>query len=77
MILSRILNKVYGLDRSAPNRRRKNLTKLAEELQQWFRTLPPSMQFNHDEANDNTTPPDVLVLHMQYWSAILMLYRKL
>ena len=76
MILSRILNKVYGLDPLAPNRRGRNLPKLAEELQQWFTALPPLMQLK--ESNDNTAaPPDVLVLHMQYWYAVLTLYRKL
>ena len=75
LILGRILSKIYALDALAASRSRKNLPMLIEELQQWFRTLPPPMRFN--EANSNAASPDVLVLHMQYWSANLLLYRRL
>ncbi|KAK7019960.1 Zn(2)-C6 fungal-type domain-containing protein [Favolaschia claudopus] len=75
-ILSHIVQSIYAL-RPAASRHAEQVV-LDEELEKWRLSLPAHLQ--HDPARTlrsggDTPHPQVLTLHMQYWTAVLLLHR--
>ncbi|KAJ7057212.1 fungal-specific transcription factor domain-containing protein, partial [Mycena amicta] len=76
-ILSQILQSIYALRPQAS--RHVELVVLDGQLEKWRLSLPPHLQYDpavRTSAAEVPLPP-VLTLHMQYWCAVLLLYRPL
>ncbi|KAJ7050446.1 fungal-specific transcription factor domain-containing protein [Mycena amicta] len=74
-ILSQILQSIYALRPQAS--RHVELVVLDGQLDKWRLSLPPHLQYDpavRTSAAEVPLPP-VLTLHMQYWCAVLLLYR--
>lgn len=71
MIVSDILAKIYPVRSSTSTLRRSHLTQLQSNLHQWYIDLPERLRYD----KTHLVPPHVLVLHVQYWSAVLLLNR--
>ena len=73
--MSEIMTRVYPVKWFSENRGRDHLDDLRAALQSWLINLPEPLQLH-----DNSKPvpaPNVLALHIEYYSAELLLYRAL
>ena len=75
VIIGTIMDKMHGLDPASFEHRGKHLPKIRDDLDYWFFRLPTRLRLN--ETSHNTINPNALVLHMQYWTAVLLLHRNL
>ncbi|KAF7293007.1 Zn(2)-C6 fungal-type domain-containing protein [Mycena indigotica] len=74
-ILSQMLQSIYAL--RPQGSRHAELVVLDGDLEKWRLALPPHLQYDpavRMSAAEVPLPP-VLTLHMQYWCAVLLLYR--
>ncbi|EGN91754.1 hypothetical protein SERLA73DRAFT_80157 [Serpula lacrymans var. lacrymans S7.3] len=74
VIVGSIVNLVYPVRPIARVSRRTILANLETRLDQWYIDLPNSLRYD-TASKRNTPPPPVLFLHVQYWSAVLLLHR--
>lgn len=72
-ILARIVQAIYVVTPSAS--RQSELAHLEEVLDMWYMELPPPLQYNSSVKSAEPPPPNVLTLHMQYWTTVILLHR--
>lgn len=76
LIVAEIVRKIYPVKNSMREPKRARLAELETALDQWYIDLPETLRF--DSASKRATPPPhVLLLHVRYWSAVLLLHRAL
>ena len=74
--MSEIMAKVYPVKWSMDTPRRVLLDQLESALHNWMIELPDALRY-HETGNRTAPPPHVLILHAEYYSALLLLYRAL
>ncbi|KAF9055831.1 fungal-specific transcription factor domain-containing protein [Panaeolus papilionaceus] len=74
IIIGAIIGQIYPV-RPTPGVARKSLLPgLESRLDQWYITLPEELRY--DAPNKRyTPPPQILLLHLRYWGAVLLLHR--
>lgn len=75
-IMSEIMAKVYPVKWYIDVPRRALLDQLESALHNWMIELPDELRY-HETGNRPAPPPHVLILHAEYYSALLLLYRAL
>ncbi|KAJ3556519.1 hypothetical protein NM688_g1984 [Phlebia brevispora] len=73
-LTSEIMTRVYPVKWSSESRRRDHLDDLENSLHNWLIDLPEPIQY-HENGKRPIPPPHVLVLHIEYYSAVLLLHR--
>ena len=74
--MSEIMAKIYPVKWYMDAPRRTLLDELESALHNWMIELPDELRF-HETGSRTPPPPHVLVLHAEYYSALLLLYRAL
>ncbi|KAL1671763.1 fungal-specific transcription factor domain-containing protein [Schizophyllum commune] len=77
VIVGRILTDIYparGLPTATKHAR---LVDIKNALCQWYLDLPDNLQLDLASSTRPTPPPHVLILHVHYWGAVLLLHREL
>ena len=73
---SEIMTRVYPVKWANESRGRDHLEDLEAALHTWMINLPDHLQYH--EGNKRSPPaPHILVLHIEYYSALLLLHRAL
>ncbi|KAH9944687.1 fungal-specific transcription factor domain-containing protein [Amylocystis lapponica] len=76
VIIGDIVEKIYPVTRVSRIPRRTLMEQIHARLVQWSLDLPEPLQYASASANTRACPPPhVLVLHVQYWAAVLLLHR--
>ena len=76
MIVAAIITQLYPVRHTPGLSRQAIQADLESRLEQWYIALPEDLQY--DTSNKRRIPPpQVLFLHIRYWSAILLLHRAL
>ncbi|EPQ54209.1 hypothetical protein GLOTRDRAFT_122008 [Gloeophyllum trabeum ATCC 11539] len=75
LIIGNIVDKIYPIRSKTMQVRVTESARLEQSLSQWYLNLPNCLQYNSSNATSPTPPPHVLVLHMMYWSTVLLLHR--
>lgn len=73
-IMSEIMSKVYPVKWSMDIPRRQLLDQLESALHTWMIELPDDLRY-HESGSRVQPPPHVLVLHAEYYTSLLLLYR--
>lgn len=72
------MTRVYPVKYLEDIPRRTLLEDLESRLRQWLFSLPESVRYNEGSGGNRTRlPPHVIVLHIEYHSAVLLLHRSL
>ncbi|KDQ57029.1 hypothetical protein JAAARDRAFT_35629 [Jaapia argillacea MUCL 33604] len=71
VIISDILRKIYRVLPVPVSVMRSHLADLETSLNQWYIELPSTLQYDKRLQ----VPPHIIFLHIQYWSAVLLLNR--
>lgn len=74
--MSEIMARVYPVKWYSETRGRDHLEDLEASLQTWLINLPEHLQY-HDNGKRAVPAPNVLALHIEYYSAVLLLHRAL
>lgn len=74
VIVGSIISEVYPVQ--SPNRGSKQaiVADLESRLDQWYITLPEQLQYQAVNKRQ-IPPPQILLLHIRYWGAVLLLHR--
>ncbi|PPQ72267.1 hypothetical protein CVT24_004684 [Panaeolus cyanescens] len=76
IIIGAIISQIYPV-RPTPGVSRKSLLPgLESRLDQWYITLPEELRYEAPNKR-YTPPPQILLLHLRYWGAVLLLHRAL
>ena len=75
-IVEAIITQIYPVRPTPGPSRQAILADLDNRLEQWYITLPEDLQYNASNKR-RTPPPQILFLHIRYWSAVLLLHRAL
>lgn len=77
-IISQILEGLYSIKQIVPSRHRE-AARLEEILEKWLLVLPDYLKVDINSIKNGAAPPapHILILHMQYWNAVLLLHRPL
>ncbi|KAG1871132.1 fungal-specific transcription factor domain-containing protein [Suillus tomentosus] len=74
VLIGSIVTMIYPVRSTGRGSRRAVLSNLESRLDQWYIDLPDNLRY--DPASKRNTPPlAVLFIHIQYWSAVLLLHR--
>lgn len=74
VLIGSIVTMIYPVRSTGRGSRRAVLHSLESRLDQWYIDLPDDLRY--DPASKRNTPPlAVLFIHIQYWSAVLLLHR--
>ncbi|KAG2045142.1 fungal-specific transcription factor domain-containing protein [Suillus americanus] len=74
ILIGSIVTMIYPVRSTRRGSRRAVLNSLESRLDQWYIDLPDNLRY--DPASKRNTPPlAVLFIHIQYWSAVLLLHR--
>jgi hypothetical protein len=74
VLIGSIVTLIYPVRSTRRGSRRAVLNSLESRLDQWYIDLPDNIRY--DPASKRNTPPlAVLFIHIQYWSAVLLLHR--
>ncbi|EKM48188.1 uncharacterized protein PHACADRAFT_214916 [Phanerochaete carnosa HHB-10118-sp] len=73
-VMSEIMSKIYPVKWYTDSPRRQLLDQLESALHTWMIELPDELRY-HENGNRAPSPPHVLVLHAEYYAALLLLYR--
>ncbi|KIP10141.1 hypothetical protein PHLGIDRAFT_11523 [Phlebiopsis gigantea 11061_1 CR5-6] len=73
-IMSEIMAKMYPVKWYMDQPRRAIMDKLESALHNWMIDLPDELRY-HESGGRTPPPPHVLILHAEYYSALLLLYR--
>ncbi len=76
VIVGLIVDEVYTLRPETWQRQLVKFNELEMRLDRWFHDLPGHLQFDMAGTSEAATP-HILTLHFQYWSAVILLHRKL
>ena len=71
-----IVDEVYTLRPESWQKQLIKFNDLEMRLDRWYNDLPVHLQFDVQRASQAATP-HILTLHFQYWSAVILLHRKL
>lgn len=75
IIVGGIISRLYPV-RPSGESRRLIVADIESQLNQWFVNLPDDLRY--DTANrGHVPPPNILMLNMRYWGALLLLNRAL
>lgn len=76
VILGAIVTHIYPVRVTSNKPKQALLADLESRLDQWYITLPDELQY--DGANKRyMPPPQLIILHLRYWGAVLLLHRAL
>lgn len=76
VIVGAIITQIYPVRPTPGPSRQAMLADLESRLDQWYITLPEELRY--DASNKRRSPPpQILFLHVRYWSAVLLLHRAL
>jgi hypothetical protein len=76
ILIGSIVTMIYPVRSTGRGSRRAILHGLESRLDQWYIDLPDNLRY--DPASKRNVPqPAVLFIHIQYWSAVLLLHRAL
>jgi hypothetical protein len=56
--------------------KRARLMDIEQKLDQWYIELPEELRYETSSKRP-VPPPHIMVLHVRYWSAVLLLHRAL
>jgi hypothetical protein len=73
-IVESIITQIYPIRPTPGPSRQTLLADLDSRLGQWYITLPEELQYEAS-IKRRTPPPQILFLHIRYWSAVLLLHR--
>ncbi|KAG2075201.1 hypothetical protein BDR04DRAFT_1092068 [Suillus decipiens] len=74
VLIGSIVTMIYPVRSTGRGSRRAVLNNLESRLDQWYIDLPDNLRY--DPASKRNNPPlAVLFIHIQYWSAVLLLHR--
>jgi len=78
IIISQTLEGLYSVKQAVPSRQRE-AARLEEILDKWLLALPDHLKLDINSIKNGAAPPapHILILHMQYWNAVLLLHRPL
>ncbi|KAH9910628.1 uncharacterized protein B0H18DRAFT_1067830 [Fomitopsis serialis] len=74
VIHGEIVEKIYPVTRVDPTPRRALMERIHSRLLQWSIDLPEVLRYS-SQSRQPCPPPHVLVLHIQFWSMMLLLHR--
>ena len=76
VVITDIMDQIYPV-KSTPDAppRRQLLQRLEERLHKWQINLPDHLRYSAGHAE--TPLPHILILHIEYYSAVLLLHRAL
>jgi len=74
VIHGEIVEKIYPVARVDPTPRRALMERIHSRLLQWSIDLPEALRYS-SQSRQPCPPPHVLVLHIQFWSMMLLLHR--
>jgi hypothetical protein len=77
MIFSEIVKKIYPVKVTLRTPRRSYLQEIETKLDKWYIDLPEALRYDSARTRLVLPPPHVLLLHVRYWSAVLLLHRAL
>ena len=75
-IVESIITQIYSVRQTPGPSRQGMLADLDSRLGQWYITLSEDLQYEASNRR-RTPPPQILFLHIRYWSAVLLLHRAL
>ena len=75
-IVESIITQIYPIRTTPGPSKQAVLADLDNRLSQWYITLPEDLQYEASSKR-RTPPPQILFLHVRYWSAVLLLHRAL
>jgi hypothetical protein len=76
VIVGSIVMKVYPVRANTYAARRPVLAELGNQLDRWYIGLPEGLRYDV-HAKLVIPPPHILLLHISYWGAVLLLHRAL
>jgi hypothetical protein len=74
VIVGRILTAVYPVRIATYALRHSVYTGLESQLDRWYIDLPDILRFD-STSKQAVPPPHVLLLHVTYWSTVMLLHR--
>jgi hypothetical protein len=75
-IQSDIIKQIYPVVYVSRTPKRVRLAELEKRLDQWYIDLPEELRYE-SVGKRAVPPPHIMVLHVRYWSAVLLLHRAL
>ncbi|KAL5497945.1 LCB2 [Sanghuangporus vaninii] len=72
-ILAMIMQAIYAVN--PVSSRHFEALQLERTLDRWYMDLPEYLRFDTSVRSTNIPPPNVLILHMQYWCVVILLHR--
>lgn len=75
LIVGNIVTEIYPVREPCSSNKRVHLEELENALHRWYLDIPDNLQFDLASTTRPIPPPHVLILHVRYWGAILLLHR--
>jgi len=75
LIYAEIVKKIYPVRNVSGVPRRQHLASIEMRLDKWYIDLPEVFRYESTRGRHAVPPPHVLLLHVRYWSAVLLLHR--
>lgn len=75
IILGDIVTFIYPVRIEAGVSRRAKADELERRLDRWYHDLPEGMRYDVSSKRTPVPPPNVLMVHVRYWSSVLLLHR--
>jgi hypothetical protein len=75
-IISDIVKQIYPVVYRSRTPKRVKLAELEQRLDAWYIELPEELRYESTSKRP-VPPPHIMVLHVRYWSAVLLLHRAL
>ena len=77
LIVGSIVTDIYPVREPPSATKRACLEELENALHRWYLDMPDNLQFDLASSTRPIPPPHVLILHVRYWGAVLLLHRAL
>jgi hypothetical protein len=77
VIVGNILTHVYPVKSVSHTSPHAAPAALETRLHQWYTELPEYLRYDSSGSQRIIPPPHILLLHIRYWSAVLLLHRAL
>ncbi|KAI0068074.1 hypothetical protein BV25DRAFT_1875230 [Artomyces pyxidatus] len=74
-ITGTIMDRIYPVRPISHAAKRAALVELEARLDQWFAELPEGLAYDVASKRNIVPPPHILILHIAYWNAVLLLHR--
>ncbi|KAI5898203.1 uncharacterized protein SCHCODRAFT_02611397 [Schizophyllum commune H4-8] len=75
LIVGSIVTDIYPVREPPSATKRACLEELENALHRWYLDMPDNLQFDLASSTRPIPPPHVLILHVRYWGAVLLLHR--